>query len=317
MRRFQLGFRYAHRFERRSEEPLILMTQRRRLDAYLAEQAADAGADFRDGARATALELDDEGGVVRVGGAAAAAPVVIGADGVNGLTARTLGLDRPIVSTGSRSRATSLMFDAREDYRGRAVVELGAVPGGYGWVFPKGDHVNVGVGGWEAEGPRLREHLERAVRAGTGSPAGRLETLRGHRLPMRAAGDPLCTRAACCSSATRPGSSTRSPATGCTRRSSARGSPRRRRWTCSTGARRRSRRTRRGSTSALGRTLARPGRRSTRSTGSRALTSASRALPLVWRRRLARLVRGDVAHPGEATGLVARPAARWSTRLGR
>ena len=46
-----------------------------------------------------------------------------------------------------------------EDYRGLLCLELANVPGGYGWVFPKGDHVNVGVGGWEREGPRLRQHL--------------------------------------------------------------------------------------------------------------------------------------------------------------
>src|SRR6185312_4959842 len=55
------------------------------------------------------------------------------------------------------------------------------------WIFPKGDHVNVGVGGWESEGPRLREHLERAC-TGYGLPADRLESLRGYRLPMRLAG---------------------------------------------------------------------------------------------------------------------------------
>ena len=189
VRRFQLGFRYAGRFERRTEEPLILMTQRRRLDAHLAEQAAAAGADFRDGVRATALELEPDGGVVRFDGAAACAPVVVGADGVNGLTARALGL------AGQRQHGVALEGNvlhvhAREDYRGRAVVELGTVPGGYAWVFPKGDHVNVGVGGWESEGPRLREHLERAC-AGYGLPAARLESLRGYRLPMRSAGAPV------------------------------------------------------------------------------------------------------------------------------
>jgi geranylgeranyl reductase family protein len=189
VRRFQLGFRYAHRFERRTEEPLILMTQRRRLDAHLAEQAAAAGADFRDGVRATALELEEGGGVVRFNGSAAEAPVVVGADGVNGLMARALGL------TGQREHGVALegnvsLVHAREDYRGRAVVELGAVPGGYAWVFPKGDHVNVGVGGWESEGPRLREHLERAC-AGYGVPAERLESLRGYRLPMRGLRDPV------------------------------------------------------------------------------------------------------------------------------
>jgi geranylgeranyl reductase family protein len=187
--RFELGFRYGRRFERKSAEPLVLMTQRRRLDAHLAEQAAAAGTDFRDGTRATALELDGAGGTVRFDGSAASAPVVIGADGVNGLSARSLGLGR------DRSHGVALEGNvayvharAREDRRGCAVVELGTVPGGYAWVFPKGDHVNVGVGGWESEGPRLREHLERAC-AAYGLPAERLESLRGYRLPMRSAGD--------------------------------------------------------------------------------------------------------------------------------
>ena len=184
--RFELGFRYGRRFERSSESPIVLMTQRRRLDAFLAEQAAAAGADFRDGVRATALEQDDDGVTVRFDGSAATAPVAIGADGVNGLTARAVGL------AGWRSHGVALEGNvrhvhAREDYRGRAVVELGTVPGGYAWIFPKGDHVNVGVGGWESEGPRLREHLDRAC-AGYGLPAERLESLRGYRLPMRLGG---------------------------------------------------------------------------------------------------------------------------------
>jgi geranylgeranyl reductase family protein len=184
--RFELGFRYRRRFERSGEGPLVLMTQRRRLDAFLAEQAVAAGVEFRDGVRATAVEAAE--GVVRFDGKAAAAPVVIGADGVNGVCARMLGL------AGSRRHGVALegnvpYVHAREErWRGRAVVELGSVPGGYAWVFPKGDHANVGVGGWESEGPRLREHLDRAC-AEYGLPAARLEALRGYRLPMRRPGD--------------------------------------------------------------------------------------------------------------------------------
>ena len=186
VRRCQLGLAYEKRFERRSDEPLILMTQRRRLDAYLADQAAATGAEFRDGVRATALELEDGGATVRFDGSSAFAPVVLGADGVNGLTARAVDLH------GARHHAVALEGNvshahAREDYRGRVLVELGAVPGGYAWVFPKGDHVNVGVGGWESEGPRLRAHLERAC-SEYGLPAERLESVRGYRLPMRQAG---------------------------------------------------------------------------------------------------------------------------------
>jgi flavin-dependent dehydrogenase len=186
--RFELGFRYGSRFERGGQGPLVLMTQRRRLDAYLAEQAAAAGAEFRDGVRATALEIGEEQATVRFEGSAATAPVLIGADGVNGLTARAVGL-------GARSHGVALEGNVtyphagEERWRGKAVVELGVVPGGYAWVFPKGEHVNVGVGGWESEGPRLREHMERAC-AAYGLPAEHLDDLRGYRLPMRRAGDP-------------------------------------------------------------------------------------------------------------------------------
>src|SRR5207342_583543 len=107
--------------------------------------------------------------------------------GVNGVTARTLGLAAQRFGVALEGNV-SYAHAREERWRGLAVVDLGAVAGGYAWVFPKGDHVNVGVGGWESEGPRLREHLERAC-AAYGLPAGELDDLRGYRLPMRRAGD--------------------------------------------------------------------------------------------------------------------------------
>jgi flavin-dependent dehydrogenase len=67
---------------------------------------------------------------------------------------------------------------------GRATVELGVVPGGYGWVFPKDGHANYGVGGWAAEGPRLRGHLRRLCEV-HGVDVDRLTDLHGRRLPFR------------------------------------------------------------------------------------------------------------------------------------
>jgi flavin-dependent dehydrogenase len=54
-------------------------------------------------------------------------------------------------------------------------------------VFPKGDHANLGVGGWGREGPQLRAHLARLARA-HGVPPAVLRDVRGHRLPMRRLG---------------------------------------------------------------------------------------------------------------------------------
>src|SRR3989442_1544126 len=70
------------------------------------------------------------------------------------------------------------------------VPEPGAGPGGYGWVFPKGDPLNVGVGGHASEGPRLREHLARLCEQHGIDPDTATDT-RGYRLPMRRPDSPL------------------------------------------------------------------------------------------------------------------------------
>jgi geranylgeranyl reductase family protein len=165
---FELGLCYTHRFERRTREPLVRMTQRRRLDAFLVEQAQAAGAEFRDGTTAEGID----------------ATVVIGADGANGATARELrGHEHEVALEGNVPHGAV----SRSRYARRAVLELGIVPGGYGWVFPKAEHVNVGVGGWLHQGPHLREHLGRLCKE-HGIPEDALTDVRGHRLPLRRPG---------------------------------------------------------------------------------------------------------------------------------
>jgi geranylgeranyl reductase family protein len=188
--RFELRLRYGATFVRGHTEPLIRMTQRRRLDVFLAEQAAAAGADFRDGARVEVTEVADKGITARVGGALVRADTLIGADGANGVVARTAGLGDGIVR-GVALEGNVALDRLEGDLERTAVIELAVVPGGYGWVFPKGDHANLGVGGWGGEGPRLRDHLDRLARE-HGLSVEALTGVRGHRLPMRRLG----TRAA-------------------------------------------------------------------------------------------------------------------------
>jgi geranylgeranyl reductase family protein len=173
---FELGLGYRRRFVRRTRQPLVVMTQRRRLDAFLVDQAREAGAEFRDGAKVelSPLSVDSE----RV-----ATTALIGADGVNGVTAKAFGLDGHEHEVALEGNVRYGLVP-RSRYARRAVVEFGIVPGGYGWVFPKGDHVNVGVGGWLHQGPRLREHLSRLCREHA-IPEDGLTDVRGYRLPLR------------------------------------------------------------------------------------------------------------------------------------
>lgn len=181
--RFQVTFDYVDGLTGCGDGPLVHMTQRRRLDAFLVEAAVAAGATFRDGVGVKAFELTDDGVRVRVDGRPVRASVLVGADGANGTTASALGL------AGGFTYGVALEGNLVDDravarFAGLAALELGAVPGGYGWVFPKGDHVNLGVGGWGGEGPKLRKHLADLCRH-HGIDPDDLTGVRGHRLPMR------------------------------------------------------------------------------------------------------------------------------------
>src|SRR5438067_8957698 len=136
--------RYRRSFTR-GRGDLALMTQRRRLDHFLVQRAVEAGAVFRDG-----TQIDPF---------AAPADVVVGADGANGTTARKLELGGDIVHGVALEGNVSHARVYKNNYVGRMVLEFGVVPGGYAWVFPKGDHVNVGVGGWGSIGTQARELL--------------------------------------------------------------------------------------------------------------------------------------------------------------
>jgi geranylgeranyl reductase family protein len=186
--RFELRLRYGPSFARTHDKPLIRMTQRRRLDAFLAERAAEAGAEFRDGTGVEVTEIAADGISARVGDELVHADVLVGADGANGVVARAVALGDGIVR-GVALEGNVPLSTLPGDYERTAVIELVVVPGGYGWVFPKGDHANLGVGGWGSEGPRLREHLGRLARA-HGLDLDVLTELKGHRLPMRRLGTP-------------------------------------------------------------------------------------------------------------------------------
>ncbi len=170
--RMDCGLFYRRHISRTARKPIAYMTQRSRLDHFLLQKAEEAGADVRTGTSANASELD--------------ARLVIGADGCNGSSAKQLGL--------AEQRAHGVALEANypweQRFAGAMVLEIAIVRGGYGWIFPKGDHVNVGVGGNEAEGPKLRAELKRMCEAYGIDPDSATGT-RGYRLPMRAVGTQL------------------------------------------------------------------------------------------------------------------------------
>ena len=170
--RVECRLSFGSGFARRARAPHVYMTRRRRLDHFLLEQAAAAGAEVRLETAVDARELD--------------AGVVVAADGCNGTTAKQLGLGGAIVH--GVALEANYPHDAR--FSGAMTLDIACVRGGYGWIFPKSDHINVGVGGNASEGPTLRAVLRRMCEAYGVDPDAAADT-RGYRLPMRTQGTAL------------------------------------------------------------------------------------------------------------------------------
>ncbi len=176
-------------------DPLAYLTQRSRLDQFLVERALEAGVEFRDGPAAglvrSVTRVPDGSYEVAAGGEVHRSRGLVAADGANGVVARSLGFE-PARESAVALEANLPCPDGVPDWlRGRVALQLGGMPGGYGWLFPKGDHINVGVGGWRAVvGTGLRASLDGLCRA-YGIDPGALVAIRGHHLPMLRPGAPL------------------------------------------------------------------------------------------------------------------------------
>jgi flavin-dependent dehydrogenase len=158
-----------------SDGPAALMVRRVEFDALLVALALEAGADLLTGVHITqAREHADGVTLTARDGRQFTAPLVIAADGVNSVVARRLGLNRGWA-------ASSVAIDMMEETPRTALrdvdpatlwVAYGYQPGrvrssdsgnglepgspsatasksaaeGYAYIFPKRDHVNVGIG---------------------------------------------------------------------------------------------------------------------------------------------------------------------------
>jgi digeranylgeranylglycerophospholipid reductase len=129
--------------------------ERRVFDRALAERAALAGADVRVKTAATGLLFAD--GAVHGVKVAAALPgvesaveaaVVIGADGVEAQTARWSGLATALPLADTMVCAQYLLAGIDIDPTCTCyTIDWATAPGGYAWVFPKGERsANVGLG---------------------------------------------------------------------------------------------------------------------------------------------------------------------------
>jgi geranylgeranyl reductase family protein len=164
------------------------MIERAEFDAFMTAQAVAAGAQVRDGEAIEDLGEDRDGVWVRTTCARLSARLLIGADGARS-TVRALlfpewraqfafGIEAHYRWPADRQPAPT--------QRDWALFDFGTLDQGYGWVFPKRDHFNVGI--YRIQKPRRAASLKQALSAFEGQHPGLASCTAtrslGHPIPL-------------------------------------------------------------------------------------------------------------------------------------
>ena len=160
------------RTKRDREAVLFELVNRADFDHALTEAAVKAGAVLRERTSLTRLtETDDLVTALLGDGSTVLARAVVGADGSAGRTGRYVGVRCDQIDLGLEAEIP-VPPEVAAQWAGRLLIDWGPVPGSYGWVFPKGDVLTVGViaarnqGGLVGSGPG--EGGDEVVDAGAG-----------------------------------------------------------------------------------------------------------------------------------------------------
>lgn len=159
---------------------------RQEFDALLAEHAIRAGAVFRDEAPVSSIVLADDGAVVTTQGDRLQARFLVGADGVNGIVRKAMGIPPHRNFSVALEAEMDAPSAALEEWCGTLHMDYRAIPWGYAWIFPKAEHLSVGIGSiiHTVRGLNIRNELARYVASEPSLKNARERFSRGYRIPI-------------------------------------------------------------------------------------------------------------------------------------
>lgn len=131
---------------RQHGQPLIYTVMRDVFDHFLVKKAQQRGAVLIDGQNVRRIQMSGDWVEVSTADNTLRSRLVAGADGTYSVVARELGMGRSIEYGAAIGSEIVVPEDELARWKSRAQMELVCIPGGYAWVFPKRNHLSIGVG---------------------------------------------------------------------------------------------------------------------------------------------------------------------------
>ncbi len=167
------------------KQPFAWLVMRDTFDHFLVQEALRAGADLIDAAPVERLDQQSDRVIVHTSAGKFAGLFIAGADGVHSTVAHLLGMLRGREVGAAIEAEVEVPSSALDEQGHFATFDFGAIPHGYGWVFPKRDHLSVGVfHASPGKANNLRQSLHSFLNCQPVLSQQRHISVHGHQIPL-------------------------------------------------------------------------------------------------------------------------------------
>ncbi|MBD3404878.1 MAG: geranylgeranyl reductase family protein [Candidatus Lokiarchaeota archaeon] len=151
------------------EDTTGILVKREKFDQVLFQHAKNSGAETIENCRVIRVEQTRRGLRVLARGDSFKGHLVVGADGVNSIVAKTLSIrekwpaDAVALCIGGEAKLSveemsRVITDSKGMSNPALEIYFGLVKWGYGWCFPHSNHLNIGIGCRMSQNVDLKKH---------------------------------------------------------------------------------------------------------------------------------------------------------------
>lgn len=144
-------------------EGLIYTVMRNKFDFLLVERAKQYGAIIHDKHEVTQIRMDSNGVEVSTTDDTYRAYFIVGADGTYSQVAKQLEIKRNVSYLAAMVTELNVPSKDIDRWKGRVNIDFGYIAGGFAWVFPKKNHISVGIGCHGANAVSLRRGCKKYI----------------------------------------------------------------------------------------------------------------------------------------------------------
>jgi len=156
---FNLGSPYLGQHS----QPLMYTVTRDVFDYFLMQRARQLGAALLDGQKVRQVQVSADWVEISTADNIFRSRLVVGADGAYSMVARELGMGRRIECLVGIESEIVVPEEELAKWKSRAQVDMGCIPKGYGWIFPKRNHLSIGVACSASKAKNLHAHHQSFV----------------------------------------------------------------------------------------------------------------------------------------------------------